>query len=107
MRKLALGVALLVLGSAAFATPLPGPSRIATLALAAMTETGAKGLAIAVIDGGEVASVQAFGERNAKRERLTIDTVMYGASLTKAVFAYTVLQLVEEGKLSLDQPIAT
>jgi CubicO group peptidase (beta-lactamase class C family) len=31
---------------------------------------------------------------------------MYGASLTKALFAYTVLQLVEEGKLELDRPVA-
>jgi CubicO group peptidase (beta-lactamase class C family) len=31
---------------------------------------------------------------------------MYGASLTKAVFAYTVMQLVEEGKLDLDTSIA-
>lgn len=31
---------------------------------------------------------------------------MYGASLTKAVFAYTVMQLVEEGKLGLDTSIA-
>ena len=61
-----------------------------------MAETGARGLAIAVIDKGRVSSVQAFGERNAKSEPLTTDTVMYGASLTKAVFAYTVMQLVEE-----------
>jgi CubicO group peptidase (beta-lactamase class C family) len=31
---------------------------------------------------------------------------MYGASLTKTVFAYTVLQLAGEGKLDLDKPIA-
>ena len=31
---------------------------------------------------------------------------MYGASLTKAVFAYTVMQLVEEGRIDLDRPIA-
>ena len=31
---------------------------------------------------------------------------MYGASLTKTVFAYTVLQLADEGKLDLDKPIA-
>ena len=107
MRKLAVSAALLVLGSATFGAPLPGPSRIDGMARAALTETGARGLAIAVIEGGKVASVQAYGERNAKGEPLTTDTVMYGASLTKAVFAYTVLQLVEEGKLGLDQPIAT
>lgn len=31
---------------------------------------------------------------------------MYGASLTKAVFAWTVMQLVEEGRLDLDRPVA-
>jgi CubicO group peptidase (beta-lactamase class C family) len=30
---------------------------------------------------------------------------MYGASLTKTVFAYTVMQLVDQGKLNLDTPI--
>jgi len=30
---------------------------------------------------------------------------MYGASLTKTVFAYTAMQLVDQGKLKLDTPI--
>ena len=60
-----------------------------------MTRTHAHGLAIAVIDHGKVGYVQAYGIRNAKGEPLTTDTVMYGASLTKMVFAYQVLQLVE------------
>ena len=30
---------------------------------------------------------------------------MYGASLTKTVFAYTVMQLVDQGKLNLDTAI--
>ena len=34
------------------------------------------------------------------------DTVMYGASLTKAAFGYLVMQLVEEGRLGRDVPIA-
>jgi hypothetical protein len=30
---------------------------------------------------------------------------MYGASLTKMVFAYTVMQLVDQGKINLDTPL--
>jgi CubicO group peptidase (beta-lactamase class C family) len=70
-----------------------------------MTHTHAKGMAVAVIDHGKVGYVQAYGIRNAKGDPLATDTVMYGASLTKTVFAYTVLQLVDQGKLSLDTPI--
>lgn len=75
-------------------------------ALAAMEQTGAKGLAIAIIDQGQVASVRAYGVRNAKGDPLTTNTVMYGASLTKAVFGYLAVQLAAEGRLDLDQPIA-
>jgi CubicO group peptidase (beta-lactamase class C family) len=70
-----------------------------------MTHTHAKGMAVAVIDHGKVGYVQAYGIRNAKGDPLATDTVMYGASLTKTVFAYTVLQLVDQGKLNLDTPI--
>jgi CubicO group peptidase (beta-lactamase class C family) len=71
-----------------------------------MERTGAQGLAVATIQNGVVTQVRTWGKRNAKGEALTPDTVMYGASLTKAVFAYTVMQLVEEGKLDLDTSIA-
>jgi len=105
MRLLMLGIAMLSVGAAVTAK-VPDAAKVATLAKTAMAETGAQGLAVAVIDDGKVASVQAFGLRNAKGEPLTVDTVMYGASLTKAVFGYTVMQLVEEGKVGLDKPIA-
>ena len=70
-----------------------------------MARTNAKGMAVAVIDHGKVSYVHAYGIRNAKGDPLTADTVMYGASLTKTIFAYTVMQLVDQGKLSLDAPI--
>lgn len=70
-----------------------------------MAKTRGKGLAIAVIDHGKVGYVHAYGSRNAKGYPLTTDTVMYGASITKAVFAYTVMQLVDQGKLKLDTPL--
>jgi CubicO group peptidase (beta-lactamase class C family) len=84
----------------------PGPAAIDARARAALSETGAKGLAIAVIDGGRVAYVQAYGARNAAGDPLRTDTVMYGASLTKTVMAYTTLTLVDRGKLDLDLPLA-
>src|SRR5436305_1378053 len=71
-----------------------------------MARTQAKGMAVAVVDHGKVAYVQSYGIRNAKGDPLTTDTVMYGASLTKTVFAYTAMQLVDSGKLNLDTPIA-
>lgn len=70
-----------------------------------MTATHANGMAVAVIDHGKVGYVHAYGTRNAKGDPLTTDTVMYGASLTKTVFAYTVMQLVDQGKLELDTPL--
>lgn len=71
-----------------------------------MKRTGAQGIAIAIIQNGLVTQVRTWGKRNALGEPLTPETVMYGASLTKAVFAYTVMQLVEEGKFDLDTSIA-
>lgn len=96
----------LLMATPAAAKSLPDDAAIAKTAKQAMTATGARGLAIATIDKGKVVSVQAFGERNAKGDPLTPQTIMYGASLTKAVFAYAVLRLVDEGRVDLDKPIA-
>jgi CubicO group peptidase (beta-lactamase class C family) len=82
------------------------PRTLDALVQAGLSRTHAQGLAIATIDNGKVTQVKTWGLRNTKGEPLTNDTVMYGASLTKAVFAYTVMQLVDEGKLSLDTSIA-
>src|SRR4051794_39233214 len=80
---------LLFPAAAAAAPPLPSASAIDAAVHGVMASTGAKGLALAVIDGGQVRYVQAYGVRNAAGDPLRTDTVMYGASLTKTVFAYT------------------
>jgi CubicO group peptidase (beta-lactamase class C family) len=73
-----------------------------------MQRGNVQGLAIAVIDEGNVIHVAAYGRRNVERSLpLTTDTAMYGASLTKAAFAYMLMQLVDEGRLDLDAPVAT
>lgn len=87
------------------ARDLPDAAAIAAEAGKLMARTHVQGLAVAVIDHGQVSSVGAWGVRNAQGDPLTADTVMYGASLTKTVFAYTVMQLVDQGKLKLDTPL--
>lgn len=86
---------------------IPSSEAIATEARRLMAATQAEGLAVAFVDAGRVVHVGAYGKRNAAGEPLLADTVMYGASLTKAVFAYWVMQLVEDGKLDLDRPLAS
>lgn len=81
-------------------------SSLATHVPKLMQETGFKGLALAVIENGRVRYVKTWGSRNSKGDPLLNDTVMYGASLTKTVFAYTVMQLAEEGRIDLDRSVA-
>ncbi len=97
--------AVLCLLLAALIPTIPNSATIDAEVRKIMTSTHAKGMAVAVIDQGKVGYVQAYGVRNAKGDPLGTDTVMYGASLTKTVFAYTVMQLVDQGKLDLSTPI--
>lgn len=72
-----------------------------------MARENVQGLAVAVIEGGRPVHVAAYGRRNVEKNLpLTLDTVMYGASLTKTAVAYLTLQLVDEGKLDLDASVA-
>ena len=70
------------------------------------------------VEGGRIAGVvaaaadaqgtiyeAAFGNRNvAASQRMTTDTVFRIASMTKAITGAAAMQMVEQGKLSLDQP---
>lgn len=88
------------------APPIPSRARIDASAVELMSREQVQGLAVAVIDSGRVAFVAAYGFRNVERRLpLTPRTVMYGASLTKAAFAYLILQYVDEGLLSLDDSL--
>ncbi|SPE42681.1 Beta-lactamase [Candidatus Sulfopaludibacter sp. SbA3] len=64
------------------------------------------GVAIAIVNGGKVALLKAYGFRDKEKKLpLTEDSVLAGASLSKAVFAYLVMQLVEDRTLDLDKPV--
>ncbi len=98
-------LAICCLSVSALAQPFPSGGAIDVEVGKIMAHTRAKGIAVAIIDHGKVGYVQAYGARNAKGDPLLTDTVMYGASLTKTVFAYVVMQLVDQGKLGLDTPL--
>jgi CubicO group peptidase (beta-lactamase class C family) len=68
-----------------------------------MTLAAVPGLALAIVEGGRVVHETAYGfaDRDAGVPLLPT-TVMSAASLTKPVFAHLVLQLVDDGVLSLD-----
>lgn len=56
--------------------------------------------------GKDVIYEGAFGERDlSKSDPMTADSVFWIASMTKAVTSAGAMQLVEQGKLSLDEPI--
>lgn len=98
--------AMLLAGCAQLAPRASVPQEGAIRSL--MAREHVQGLALAVIDRGQVRHVAAYGWRNAERRLpLTHDTVMYGASLTKTAFTYLVLQLADEGRIDLDASVAS
>jgi len=72
-----------------------------------MTKARIPGLQIALIRDGRIAWRQGFGVRDTKTgAAVTDETIFEAASLTKPLFAYYVLKLVDQGVLSLDRPLA-
>jgi CubicO group peptidase (beta-lactamase class C family) len=72
---------------------------------ALMEKAGVPGLSIAVIRSGKTVWTGSFGIRNeATKKPVTADTIFNVGSLSKPVFAYGVLKLVDAGKLKLDEP---
>lgn len=73
-----------------------------------MKKDGVPGLAIAVIRGGKTTWVHGFGIKEAQSNQPVMeDTVFEAASLSKPVFTYGVLKLVDQGRLGLDVPLTT
>lgn len=69
--------------------------------------TKVPGLVALVTDGDRVIYTHAAGDRSrATRAPMTTDTIFNIASMTKPIGATAIMMLVEEGKLSLDDPIS-
>ena len=88
----------------------PGASTIASLEARIpelMKQADIPGVSIALIRDGKTYWLHDFGVRSTKANLpVTPDTIFEAASLSKPVFAYGVLKLVDQGKLDLDAPLS-
>ncbi|GGA76524.1 hypothetical protein GCM10011521_13450 [Arenimonas soli] len=72
----------------------------------AMLEDNIPGLSMVFIDKGEIAWQRSYGYADlASLSPVTPETVFTGASLSKPLAAVTALQLVEKGKIGLDDDV--
>lgn len=71
-----------------------------------MAETRTPGLSIALIQNGEVIYAKGYGFRDVEATKPATPKTIYGiGSITKSFTALAILQLVNKGKISLDDPI--
>ncbi|HEY1365874.1 MAG TPA: serine hydrolase domain-containing protein [Gaiellaceae bacterium] len=70
--------------------------------------TGTPGMALAIARGGEVVLERGYGLADVASGRpMTPETVTHAGSMSKLYTAVAVLQLVEAGRLALDEPVSS
>jgi D-alanyl-D-alanine-carboxypeptidase/D-alanyl-D-alanine-endopeptidase len=120
MRRLPIALLLTLCATAADRPPVPrfvDPARRAKLEAAFPQVTaifeqfwrdhGVPGLVFGVVIDGDVALIKGFGEQNrGSHAPVSPDTVFRIASMTKSFTALAILQLRDEGKLSLEDPVS-
>jgi CubicO group peptidase (beta-lactamase class C family) len=77
-------------------------------ARALLAQTGAPSLSLALVSQGHVVWRQSFGYADVATHTAPAATTMYGlGSVSKTLAAVAVMQLVDEGKVDLDEPLVT
>lgn len=71
-----------------------------------MSENKMLGISIALVEDGEVVYSRGFGFRNLENGAPATSRTVYGiGSITKSFTALAIMQLVEKGLISLDDPV--
>lgn len=71
-----------------------------------MKNSGIPGISLAIIRNGELFWNKSFGVKHKYRKTSVNDETIFAcASLTKPLFAYAVLKMVERGEIDLDKPL--
>ena len=97
---------LFLLTAASHAAELSDPADIESYLAGELASRGIPGIVALVVDEDDVLYVSAHGRRDVARDLpMTTDTIFRIASMTKPIAASAIMMLVEEGKLSLDDPI--
>ena len=72
-----------------------------------LNNLGIPGMALGIVQDGQVAHVRGFGVADSSGREITPQTPFYIGSVTKSFTALAVMQLVETGKIDLDAPVQT
>ena len=103
---IALVIQLFLFGITSHAQTQPTIAGIDNYLAGRIKSTGIPGLALAVVRDGDVVYSRAFGvSRLENGEKLTPNHIFHFASVSKPFVATAIVQLVEDGKLELDDPV--
>jgi CubicO group peptidase (beta-lactamase class C family) len=72
-----------------------------------MKELGIPGAALVIVQGDRIVHLKAFGVADASGRAVTPQTPFFTGSTGKSFTALAIMQLVEAGKLKLDNPVQT
>ena len=71
-----------------------------------MQEANVTGLSLSILNDNKISYLKSYGFRDKENNKLLDEnSVMVGASFSKFIFAYIVMQFVEEGVIELDKPL--
>jgi CubicO group peptidase (beta-lactamase class C family) len=113
MKKITFLILFVVIGSIAIAQTITRPdgqtltiTQIDSIVKKLMDTAGVTGMGIGIINNGQIAYLNSYGYKNKPKNQLNdTSTHFYAASLAKPLFAYIVMQLVDEHKIDLDKPL--
>lgn len=89
--------------------PLSGAAAVSldSLIRSQMAAARIPGLAVGISSRGRVVSARGYGFADvARRRAVTVNTMFHIASITKTITALAVMLLVEQGRITLDEPVA-
>ena len=103
------GLLFVCLTSAAQPATLPDGLRekIDSMAQKTLVDTGLPSASIAIVQGGEIAYLQAYGNGRIEPPKPAVPVMRYSiGSISKQFTASAILLLAEQGRLSLDDPVS-